>query len=397
MKHDQILFAALLLFLVVACRQKTDKITYKPQLQRIIDDADVRMDSMPATITAFTTRRSKGGKNDYYSEGTYWWPDPDNPDGPYIRKDGHYNPENFELHKVAKGKMTTNVATLTAAFKITGDKKYAQKAVEHLKVWFVDEETKMNPNLLFSQAIKGRNTGRYIGIIDGIQFIEVARSIEVLKSLDGIDAMTYTQLIQWYSDFNTWLTTSEFGTAERDHGNNHSAWWVAQVGAYSHLLNDNATMAFCRKFYKEDILPEQMDSLGRFTDELTRTKPYLYTLFNLEAFSSICRSLSKPNDNLWLYESPDKRSMSVALRFMVPYIEDKSSWPYPPDVEHFEDMPLRGAALLFGGFAYQNETYIDLWRSLDPNLEPNKNKRDFVIHQPILWLTQEEMDQVFNL
>ena len=36
----------------------------------------------------------------------------------------------------------------------------------------------MNPHLLYAQAIKGRFTGRSIGIIDTLHLVEVARAID---------------------------------------------------------------------------------------------------------------------------------------------------------------------------------------------------------------------------
>lgn len=49
----------------------------------------------PITVTASVCERSVDGENEFYSEGDYWWPVTDNPNGPYIRKDSMTNPENF--------------------------------------------------------------------------------------------------------------------------------------------------------------------------------------------------------------------------------------------------------------------------------------------------------------
>ena len=62
---------------------------------------------------------------------------------------------------------------------------------------------------------------------------------------------------------------------------------------------------------------------GSFPRELARTKPYGYSLFNLEAMATICQILSTPDDNLWTFELADGRGMRRAMEFMVPYIADK--------------------------------------------------------------------------
>jgi hypothetical protein len=46
----------------------------------------------PWSVTYRRPERLQIASNDYYSEGPYWWPDPKNPQGPYIRK--HNRPAN---------------------------------------------------------------------------------------------------------------------------------------------------------------------------------------------------------------------------------------------------------------------------------------------------------------
>jgi hypothetical protein len=58
---------------------------------------------------------------------------------------------------------------------------------KHCKAWFVDKETLMNPSLLYAQAIKGRFTGRGIGVIDTIQLMEVAQALLVMQKCTGMD------------------------------------------------------------------------------------------------------------------------------------------------------------------------------------------------------------------
>ncbi len=65
---------------------------------------------------------------------------------------------------------------LAAAYKLTDERKYADMPPVHLRAWFVDEATRMNPNLQYAQAIQGRFTGRGIGIIDTLHLVEVARA-----------------------------------------------------------------------------------------------------------------------------------------------------------------------------------------------------------------------------
>ncbi len=128
--------------------------------KRVIDPADRYLREAPVTITAFPAKRSAGGPHDFFSEGDYWWPDPAHPDGPYIRRDGESNPDNFVDHRHALVRLSVEVPALTAAWKLTSDDRYAAHARRHLRAWFADPSTRMTPSLEYSQAIHGIATGR---------------------------------------------------------------------------------------------------------------------------------------------------------------------------------------------------------------------------------------------
>src|SRR5947207_10191585 len=108
---------------------------------RVLSAADRYLKESPITITSYTSPRSAGGKHDYFSEGDYWWPDPKNPDGPYIQRDGMSNPDNFTAHRHAMIRLSEIVGTLASAYALTSDDKYVRQAVKHLKAWFVEPET----------------------------------------------------------------------------------------------------------------------------------------------------------------------------------------------------------------------------------------------------------------
>ena len=354
--------------------------------ERILKAADQYLLEEPVTVTAQQCERSTGGLHDFYSEGDYWWPDPENPDGPYIRKDGQTNPGNFTAHRKAMRNLSIWVPALVAAYKITGNEKYAEHAVRHLMAWFAESETMMNPNLLYAQAIMGRVTGRGIGIIDTLHLAEVARAIQILQKLGYLSGQELAGIKNWFARYLEWMTTHEYGIAERDNGNNHSTCWAVQVGAFASLVDDREQIQFCRNFYKDTLLPNQMAEDGSFPRELGRTKPYGYSLFNLEAMTMVCEILSVPEDNLWEFELEDGRSIGLGLSFMYPYMKDKSTWFKEPDVMYFDEWPVRHPLLLFGGLALNKPEYIDLWKTLDPDPEVEEVVRNYPFRQPVLWV-----------
>jgi len=358
---------------------------------RVLAAADRYLTLEPATVTSARAARSAGGLHDFFSEGDYWWPDPKTPDGPYVRRDGESNPGNFVEHRRAMIRLSVEMPALTAAWVLSGDAKYAAHARKHLRAWFVDPATRMNPSLTYAQAIHGVTIGRGTGIIDTIHLVEVARAIEVLRRGRALPDAELAPIRAWFADYTRWMMTSANGIEERDAKNNHGTCWVMQVAAFATLTNDRPALEMCRTRFKTVLLPTQMAADGSFPLELERTKPYGYSLFNLDAMATTAQILDGPaeagrHENLWSFELPDGRGMRRALAFMAPYIADKSRWPHARDVQYHDEWPMRHSALLFGGLALEKPEYVDLWKTLKADSDVEEVVRNYFIRQPILWL-----------
>jgi hypothetical protein len=352
---------------------------------RVIEAADAFLKDEPITVTAAHCPRSAGGAHDFFSEGDYWWPNPEKPDGPYIQRDGMTNPDNFVEHRRAMVRLSIHVATLTAAYRISHEDRYAVQALKHLKAWFVDEATRMNPNLQYAQAIKGVSTGRGIGVIDTIHLIEVARSAAILEKELLLAGDDLSAVKKWFADYVQWMTTSKNGRDEMNAANNHGTCWTLQAAAFASFTGDRDKLDFCRKRFREVLLPRQLAADGSFPLELKRTKPYGYSLFNLDAMCALCQILSTPEDNLWEFSTADGRNLHKALEFIYPFVQDKNKWPHKPDVMFWEFWPVRSPALLFGGLAYNEPKYIELWKKLEANPTNEEVLRNLPIRQPVLW------------
>jgi hypothetical protein len=347
---------------------------------RILKAAGKYLGEAPVTITSAQSPRSTGGKHDYFSEGDYWWPDPKNPDGPYVQRDGMSNPDNFNTHRQALMRLSVQMPALSAAWLITKQRRYADHATAHLRAWFVNEETRMNASLQYAQAIHGRFAGRGTGIIDTIHLVEVIRAASVLEAGGIMPNAERAGLHQWLREYLDWMTTSKNGIEERDAKNNHGTCWVMQVAEFARFTGNTKLTKYCRDRYQTVLVPNQIASDGSFPQELRRTKPYGYCLFNLDAMATLCQTLSTPSDNLF-------GDMKKAMEFMYPFIADKKKWPYPPDVMYFKEWPVRQPSLLFAGLALGRPEYIALWRTLDPDPTVKEIIRNVPIRQPVLWIS----------
>jgi hypothetical protein len=244
----------------------------------------------------------------------------------------------------------------------------------------------MNPNLLYGQAIMGRVTGRGIGIIDTIHLLEVAKAVMAIQDSGVINQKDLTGIKKWFSDYLEWITKHPYGIAERDNGNNHSVCWALQVAVFSELVGNKEQMEFARNMYKTVLLPQQMTNNGSFPLELERTKPYGYSLFNLDVMTGLCQVLSISEDNLFTYTTEDGKGIQRGISFLFPYVKDKSSWPHQKDVMYWDEWPVSHPFLLFGGLAFNEQKYLTLFNELNSDFKTPEVVRNMPIRYPLLWL-----------
>ncbi|HEY1661857.1 MAG TPA: alginate lyase family protein [Verrucomicrobiae bacterium] len=357
---------------------------------RILAAASHALTLPPLTITKFRAKLSEGGPHDYYSNGDYWWPNPKTTNGlPYIQRDGQSNPGNFNDHRECLRQMADAVAALGAAYKITGDDHYADKAAELLRVFFLDPATAMNPNLAFAQAIPGVSPGRSIGIIDTLHLVEVPPAIETLEKSPAFPPAVANGIKKWFSDYGSWMRTSANGREESNASNNHAVAYWLQVAVFAEFTGNQSDLAECRRQFKEVFVPRQMAADGSFPRELARTKPYGYSIFQLDNMATLCQVLSTPTDDLWRFELPDGRGIRKAMAFMYPYLLDKNKWLEDgrhKDIQAWDGWPARQPSLLFAGMALGEQKYLDLWRNLPPDPASDEVRRNTAISQPVLWV-----------
>jgi len=353
---------------------------------RVLCAAQHYLLQQPKTITSAPAPRSAGGLHDYFSEGDYWWPNPKDPNGPYIRRDGESNPANFVAHRDLLIRLSIQMPALTAAWLLTKNRSYADHAIAHLCAWFVDPATRMNPNLEYAQAIHGIDTGRSIGIIDTVHLVEVAQAAFVLERAGALTGEAQQGTHAWFTEYLNWITGSGRGHQERDQKNNHGSCWLLQAAGFAIYTSNTAVRDYCGDRLKTTLFPKQIAANGSFPLELARTKPYSYSLFNLDILGMSAHVLSTATDNLWTYTLADGRGLELCFRFTVPFMENKGLWPYRHDVEYFDDLPVRQPSLLFAGLAYNQPGYLSLWRRLNPDPTVPEIIRNHPIRQPLLWM-----------
>ncbi len=263
---------------------------------------------------------SKAGPHDFFSEGPYWWPDPKNPKGAYIRRDGEVNPDRFIANDSDLSDMGEAVFALGATAFYLKDRQAAARAWQVLETWFLDPATYMAPNLEYGQAIRGVTEGRGIGIIDTRPLMWCAAGVAHLNAAfpDSRDK----PVREWFAKYVDWLTKSKKGTDERDNGNNHSTWWAAQVAIYGRLCGDAAAEKSAYRFASEQFIPKQFKPDGSAPAEEARTKSLSYSIMNLDGFALLAHVAALSGVDLW-------HALKRPIEYLTPFVLDPAKWTKP--------------------------------------------------------------------
>jgi len=304
---------------------------YLAAYQRLLKEADIALNRPCYSVIHKESLPPSGDKKDYMSLATYWWPDPEQPDGlPYIRKDGYRNPEGNtrRFDDRSSLNMVNDVTTLTLAWFHSNNQEYSRKAVEMLDVWFLQAETSMNPNLEFGQSIPGKVDGRGVGIIDTRNYIKIIDAVKLLERGQFWNQRKTKKLRQWFSSYAEWLQQSGHGKDEQAHENNHGTWYDVQLACYADFIGDTdlAREVISRSAFSR--IDRQIDSQGRQELELARTRAYRYSVMNLHAYALLAKMGEKYGINLWEYQSQDEGSLKKACDFIFSYMDHFEDWPY---------------------------------------------------------------------
>lgn len=272
-----------------------------------------------------------GDKHDYISAGRYWWPDPKNPSGPYMRRDGVVNKEIDKFDREKLSVLAKSVKNLSIAYYLSANEKYALKAIQNLRIWFLNSATKMNPNMNFGQTISGRNDGkgRGEGIIDTYSFVEMLDGVELLKTSKYYSPQVAIGLTNWFSEYLNWMLSTEIGNEEYTAKNNHGTAFDVQATRYALFVGKED---IARKFideFSELRLFKQIEPDGSQPLELARTTALGYSTFNLTHILDMCCLARSLHIDLFNVKSVDGRSISKAFDFLTQYVgQPQSFFPY---------------------------------------------------------------------
>jgi len=316
----------------------------RPQFQAALSvletEANTGLTVGPMSVMDKVITPPSGDKHDYMSQAPYWWPDPSKPNGkPYIRRDGQRNPEIDRITDRAELQRLSKTAfSLALAFYFTARQDYAQHAVQLVRVWFLDESTKMNPNLNYGQGIPGIAEGRAAGIIETRFLPELIDAVTLLQGSPAWTASDDKGFKNWMRAFLKWLQESRLGREEETRGNNQETWDEVQVTSLA-LYTGQTEIARAALERSRAAIGREFEPEGRQPRELARTRAWDYSIFNLTAFLNQAAMGDRLDIKLWNYRTHDGRSLRKGVDYLVPFATGEVRFPYK------QITPLRPSAL----------------------------------------------------
>ena len=300
---------------------------YAAAYRSLIREADRQLTQTPLSVMMKEKTAVSGDKHDYLSLSRYFWPDPTKKDGlPYVSRDGVSNPELEKLDRPKLALMAGGVTTLSLAWYFSGDEKYAQKAVEMLRVWFLNKDTRMNPNLNHAQIVPGLygGKGRCYGVIDAYSFVEMLDAVQLLEGSKAFPKKDAKALRKWFAEFLNWILTSEQGIQEGNQLNNHSTARDVQVIAYAKFVGNKKVMdQYFGSFY-ENRIKAQIQPDGKQPQELRRTLAFGYSQYNLSHMIDVLLMARHAG-----YQTEGLDLVEKAADFLLPYMgRQVTDWPY---------------------------------------------------------------------
>jgi hypothetical protein len=348
-----------------------------PAFNKLLRDADhALVTGTPSVVNKEVTPPS-GDKHDYMSLAPYWWPNPNTPGGmPYIHLDGKINPERDMIpDRKNLESLTAAAKTLALGYFFSDRDEYAVRLAKMLRVWFLEDATKMNPHLRYAQAVPGRNQGSVSGLIESHHLPELVDAVGLIAGSKAWSQKDQRELQDWFRSFLNWLQESDQGRAESKAQNNHGTWYDVQVASFALFVGKEELARKIIGEFSAKRIARQIEPDGNQPLELKRTRPWNYALFNLEALFQVAALGEKLRIDLWNFSTSDGRGIRRALDWLVPFATGDKKWSYR---EISEQQPFRIFPLLKrAALRYRDPSYEAAIKRL-PDVRPDS--REFLLY-----------------
>jgi hypothetical protein len=348
----------------------------KDFVEKTVIEADLVLTKKPTSVVEKKQLPPSGNKHDFFSLAAYEWPNPNTPDGlPYISRDGQKNPEIYTiLDNRNLEEMVYRVMILAIANYFTGDDKYNLKAQELLRVWFLDKDTYMNPNLQFGEYERGKGILNPSGIMGGVLLPQLSDAMALLQQSPKWNKNIEQGMESWFSEYLYWLLNSDSGKREGNRMNNHGTYYNVQVGWIALYLNKTDFTKKHLESMMQDLSSAPLGDVSKLIAvrinpdgtqpfELERATSLHYSMYNLLGLFQLATIGEHVGIDLWNYEIHGV-GLRKALDFIIPYALNEQTWPYEQVEPIIKDEFARLSCQAIQHYN-NNQSYSEAYKSVD--------------------------------
>ncbi|EAU83852.2 hypothetical protein CC1G_09521 [Coprinopsis cinerea okayama7 len=256
-----------------------------------------------------------GTKHDYMSWAPYWWPDCSDVGNttvlseeevwttcPYRRRDGEFNPDVRGVNDVGNFQDMSDAVLYNA---LAWSLEEAGKTL----TWFLNPDTRMNPNLNFAQMIRGSNgrPGSATGVLDLKGMAKIASAILIFRKGGSTEWTSDDdeQMVEWSREYIEWLETAELALDEGNSRNNHGSFYYNQLAALKLIVDDIPGAINVSSTYFSRQFQSQIAADG----EQTNARIWKY---------------ADPSSNVWEITSAEGATIKTALDYAMTHSASSS-------------------------------------------------------------------------
>ena len=340
---------------------------YKPAAEALISEARTILAQTPPSILdrPADIMIFSDDPHDFVSISKYCWPADENDHSvmPWVMKDGYINYDEYNKYDTERQtKMVSNVRTLSLAYFFSGDEVFAQKAVDHIKAWFINPDSRVNPNYDYGQVIPGvnNNKGNTAGVIQGQILVEMLAGVSLIRGSQAYTQEVDRGLKKWVSEMYEWMTTAPIAVKEDVAANNHSVAYDQSLLAYCMFTGNHTKISEILAAFPARRIFAQIEPDGQQPQETRRTLGYHYSYYNVKHFIEICEMAKSYAPYLYSVNQGG-RCIDKAVEYIASYA-DKSvnEWPFQ-QVSGWESAQANTAWQAYRAHSFNpsNETHLE--------------------------------------
>jgi hypothetical protein len=318
--------------MLVFNQKRVDMLTQEEISNYEQECSSVLSSDLPSITQNMAEIKRRTGANNFTSLATYYHPNPDSATGfPYVRIDGERNVASRESSdNVYFGKFYSIFTPCCIVYRLTKSEDYSIKAIEALRTFFIDENTKMNPDLTYSGIVIGDSMEdiRIRGaIIDTNSLSILPDLMELLKPSPNWTMEIENGMVSWFESLVDWFKNNPRGVLQAGYSHNIKTSYVKQLCSYLCFCGkQDEAKAYLEENLK-DLLSAQIDGDGKQVLEMERVKNKHYSNFNLTLLVDLATISNSLGVNVWDYEDAEgKGSIKKAMKYMCHYHLHPEEW-----------------------------------------------------------------------